>query len=161
MNLFTKQKQTRRLRELTYGYQGWGKGIVREFGSDIYTRGSEVKVHAMRETRVRSLGRDHPLEKEMATHSRILAWRTPWTEKPGGLQSMGSQRVGHDWATSLTYLLNQQGPTVYHRPCCSILCNNLNGEIIWKGIDTYICVTESLYCIPEMDTILLINQTPM
>ena len=53
-------------------------------------------MHAMRETRVRSLGRDDPLEKEMATHSRILAWRTPWTEKPGGLQSMGSQRVGHD-----------------------------------------------------------------
>ena len=51
---------------------------------------------AMWETRVRSLGREDPLEKEMATHSRILAWRTPWTEKPGGLQSMGSQRVGHE-----------------------------------------------------------------
>ena len=44
------------------------------------------------------------LEKEMATHSRILAWRTPWTEEPGGLQSVGSQRVGHDWATD-TYIL--------------------------------------------------------
>ena len=41
------------------------------------------------------------LEKEMATHSSILAWRTPWMEEPGGLQSTGSQRVGHDWATSL------------------------------------------------------------
>ena len=51
---------------------------------------------AMRETGVRSLGREDPLEKEMATHSSILAWRIPWTEKPGGLQSMGSQRVGHD-----------------------------------------------------------------
>ena len=50
----------------------------------------------MRETRVRSLGREDPLEKEMATHSNILAWRIPCTEKPGGLQSMGSQRVGHD-----------------------------------------------------------------
>ena len=48
------------------------------------------------ETRVRSLGWEDPLEKEMATHSGILAWRIPWTEEPGGLQSMGSQRVGHD-----------------------------------------------------------------
>ena len=51
---------------------------------------------AMQETRVRSLGWEDPLEKEMATHSSILAWRIPWTEDPGGLQSMGSQRVGHD-----------------------------------------------------------------
>ena len=48
-----------------------------------------------------SLGREDPLEKEMATHSSILAWRIPWTEEPGRLQSMGSQRVGHDWAISL------------------------------------------------------------
>ena len=48
-------------------------------------------VAPMRETRVRSLGRDDPLEKEMVTHSSILAWRIPWTEKPGRLQSMGSQ----------------------------------------------------------------------
>ena len=51
---------------------------------------------AMRETRVRFLGEEDPLEKEMATHSSILAWRIPWMEEPGGLQSMGSQRVGHD-----------------------------------------------------------------
>ena len=43
-----------------------------------------------------------PLEKEMATHSSILAWRIPWTKEPGGLQSTGSQRVGHDWETSLS-----------------------------------------------------------
>ena len=49
-----------------------------------------------RETRVQSLGQEDPLEEEMATHSRILAWRIPWTEEPGGLQSMGSLRVGHD-----------------------------------------------------------------
>ena len=58
---------------------------------------------AMQETWVRFLGWEDPLEKEMATHSSILAWRIPWTEKPGGLQSMGSQRVGHDRVTSLTY----------------------------------------------------------
>ena len=51
---------------------------------------------AMQETRVWSLGREDPLEEEMATHSRILAWRIPWTEEPGGLQSMGSQRVRHN-----------------------------------------------------------------
>ena len=48
------------------------------------------------EMQVRSLGQKDPLEKEMATHPSILAWRIPWTEEPGGLQSMGSQRVGHD-----------------------------------------------------------------
>jgi len=48
------------------------------------------------ETRVRSLGREDPLEEGMATHSSILAWRISWTEEPGGLQSIGSQRVGHD-----------------------------------------------------------------
>ena len=51
------------------------------------------------DTRVWSLGWEDPLEKGMATHSSILAWRIPWTEKPGGLQSMGLQRVGHDLAT--------------------------------------------------------------
>ena len=51
---------------------------------------------AMGETRIRSLGQEDPLEKEKATHFSILAWRIPWTEEPGGLQSMGSQRVGGD-----------------------------------------------------------------
>ena len=50
----------------------------------------------MQETWVQSLGQEDPLEKEMATHSSILAWRIPWTEEPSGLQSMGSQRVRHD-----------------------------------------------------------------
>ena len=51
---------------------------------------------AVQETQFRSLGWEDPLEKEMATHSCILAWKISWTEEPGGLQSMGSQRVGHD-----------------------------------------------------------------
>ena len=50
----------------------------------------------MQETRVRSLGREDTLEEEMATHSSTLAWKIPWTEEPGGLQSMGSQRADHD-----------------------------------------------------------------
>ena len=51
---------------------------------------------AAQETWVRTLGRENPLEKEMATNSSILAWRIPWKEEPGGLQSTGSQRVGHN-----------------------------------------------------------------
>ena len=57
----------------------------------------------MRETWVRAMGQEVPLEKEMVTHSSILAWKIPWTEEPGRLQSMGSQRVRHDWATSLHF----------------------------------------------------------
>ena len=54
------------------------------------------RVPVMQETHVRSLGREDPLEKETATNSSILAWGIPWIEEPGRLQSMGSQRVGHD-----------------------------------------------------------------
>ena len=54
----------------------------------------------VQEMRVQSLGRGDPLEKGMATHSSILAWRIPWTEEPGRLHSIGSQRAGHDWVTS-------------------------------------------------------------
>ena len=57
------------------------------------------RLPAMWETWVRSLGREDPLEKEMATHSSILAWRIPWTEEPGRLQSMGLQRVRHNLET--------------------------------------------------------------
>ena len=54
------------------------------------------RLPAMQETRAQSQGQEDPLEKEVATHSSTLAWKIPWTEKPGRLQSMGSQRVGHD-----------------------------------------------------------------
>ena len=65
------------------------------------------RLPTMQETWVWSLGRKDPLEKEMATHSSTLAWKIPWMEECGRLQSMGSQRVGHDWATSLhLYHLN-------------------------------------------------------
>ena len=53
-------------------------------------------LHAMQKTQVRALGQEDPLEKGMATHSSILAWRIPWTEEPGGLLSMASQRVEYD-----------------------------------------------------------------
>ena len=53
----------------------------------------------MQEMQVQSLGREDPLEEKMATHSSIVAWEIPWTEEPGELQSIGSQRTGHDLAT--------------------------------------------------------------
>ena len=59
---------------------------------------------AVWETRVQALGWEDPLEKEMATHSSTFAWKIPWTEEPSRLQSMGWQRVGHNWATSLQEL---------------------------------------------------------
>ena len=67
----------------------------------VFPSGSVVKnLPAMQETRVLSLGQEDPLEKEIATHSSFLAWEIPRTEKPGRLQSMGSQRIRHDRATS-------------------------------------------------------------
>ena len=63
---------------------------------------------AMQETWVLSLGQEDPLEKGMAAYCSILAWRIPWTEEPGGLQSMGLQRVGHNWATNTFHF--QQTP---------------------------------------------------
>ena len=77
------------------------QGLCRSY---IFPGGSDVKESACmgwEETPVWSLGQEDPLEKETATHSSILAWRIPWTEEPGGLQSMGSQRVEHDWAINI------------------------------------------------------------
>ena len=68
----------------------------------LWTQGASLvaqtvkRLPATQETWVLSLGREDPLEKAMATHSSTLAWKIPWTEEPGGLQSMGLQRVGHD-----------------------------------------------------------------
>ena len=78
----------------------------------------------MRETQVQSLGRKDPLEKEMVTHSSILAWRIPWTEKPGRLQSMGSQRVGNDWAISLHYNISSIS-VLSVQFSCSVVSNSL------------------------------------
>ena len=63
----------------------------------------EKNPSATQETWVLSLDQEDPLEKDMATHSNILAWEIPWTEEPGRLQSVGLQRAGHDWATEQSY----------------------------------------------------------
>ena len=83
----------------------------------------------MRETWVRSLGWEDPLEKEMATHSSTIAWKIPWTEEPGRLQSMGSQRVGHDWATSLSLSYNHC-PNIQENTIST--CVFLLSSILWK-----------------------------
>jgi len=73
---------------------------------------------AKQEMEVQSLGQEDPLEKEMATHSSILAWEIPWTEEPGGLQSMGSQRVGHNLAIEQQATIRKEppkNPTQIHR----------------------------------------------
>ena len=64
---------------------------------------SACQCRRWKKTKVQSLGREDPLEEEMATHSRILSWEVLWTEEPGGLLSVGSQRIGHDWAHSLSH----------------------------------------------------------
>ena len=79
----------------------WTSACTAQFGSSKHTWTSLVAqmvkcLPTMRETRVQYLGWEDALEKEMATHSSILAWKIPWTEEPGRLHSMGSQRVGHD-----------------------------------------------------------------
>ena len=68
------------------GY-GQGASLLAQMIKNLFT---------MQETRIESLGREDPLEKGMATHSSVLAWGIPWTEESGGLQTMGSHRVGHD-----------------------------------------------------------------
>ena len=83
---------------------------------------------AVQETQVQSLSWEDPLEKEMATHSSTLAWKIPWTEKPGGLQSMGLQRVGHDWVTSL-----RSGPA-FRLGCCHMWGPSQLGMSRWQKV---------------------------
>ena len=99
---------------------------------------------AMQETRVWFLGQEDPREKGMATHSSILAWRIPWTEEPGRLQSMGSQRVRHDWATFTTttnLLIPNSKPAclafLLWWPTVCFLCQH----VYFCFISKFICIT--------------------
>ena len=94
----------------------------------------------MREIRVWSLGRENPLEKEMATNSSILAWRIPWTEERGRLQSMGSQRLRHDWATSLSecacvHVCAQSCLTLCDPMNCSLLGSSVQGIFLARILE--------------------------
>ena len=75
------------------GYSQWSASPIAQWVK------SRPAMQGTQETQVWSLGQEDPLEKEMVTHSNMLAWRIPWTEEHGGLQSLGSQRVRHNWAT--------------------------------------------------------------
>ena len=83
----------------------------------------------MQETPVRSLGQEDPLEEGMATHSSILAWRIPWTEEPGGLRYMGSQRIRHDWSEHACTVHNYLGKfllaIIQKSDCRNIYCIDL------------------------------------
>ena len=96
----------------------------------------------MRETWVQSLGWEDPLEKEMAIHSSILAWRIPWTKEPGGLQSTGSQKVGQDWVTSLSLWTEaHQAPLSmgFSRQECWIGCHAvLQGIFLTQGANPHL-----------------------
>ena len=99
------------------------------------------RLPAVWETWVLSLGWEDPLEKEMATHPSILAWRIPWMEEPGGLQSTGLQRVRHNWATSLSvYVLSMWSVmsyslwpqwTIDHQDPLSMICPR---QEYWSGL---------------------------
>ena len=107
------------MRFLHFELQHWASLVV-QFAKNL---------PAMQETWVPSLGWEDPLEKGMATHSSILAWRIPWTEEPGGLQTMGSQRVGHDWAT-FTF-------TLFHGCSTRSLPRSQNGLSIFCASNTF------------------------
>ena len=109
--------------------------ICRDYLSTVipwWLRGQRVP--AMRETWDQSLGREDPQEKEMPTHSSILAWRIPWMEEPGGLQSMGLQRVGYDWGgwtlTGYSQHLTWCGCCVNN--CCHMENSSLVSGAFWN-----------------------------
>jgi len=81
---------------------------------------------AMQEIQVQPLGPEEPLEEGMASHSSILAWRIPWAEEPGGLQSLGSQRVEHDWVTKHTHTHTH---THTHRHRIFFIHSSTNGHL--------------------------------
>ena len=91
----------------------------------------------MWETQVRSLGREDLLEKEMAPHSSTIAWKIPWEEEPGRLQSMGLQRVGHDWATSLHFIPEWSSGFPYCLQFKSEFCNK--DFMIWATVSSQSC----------------------
>ena len=103
----------------------WGHACYKSGASLVAQRVKHLP--AMWDTGVRSLGPEDPLEKEITIHSSILAWRIPWTEEPGRLQSTASQRVRHDWATSLSLsLATNQSKWVEVAQSCPTLCDPID-----------------------------------
>ena len=114
--------------------QGTLKSLLQHHSITAYSGASPMaqmvkNLPAMQETQVQSLGREDPLEKGMAARSKILAWRTQWTEEPGRLQSTKSQRVGHHYVTNAhTHsLLRGGGP----KPSRIVPCNMVITSHLW------------------------------
>ena len=102
--------------------------VIQTVISGAFLEGGALMVKnppAMQETQVRSLCQEDPLEKAMATYSSILAWRMPWTEEPGGLQSMRSQRVRDNWRTSTSTFF----------PVAKALGYQYRGSWVWSLIE--------------------------
>ena len=116
------------------------------------------KALEMRETQVQSLGWEDPLEKEMETHSSTLAWKIPWMEEPGRLQSMGLQRVRHDWATSLHFTRFRAHPNPMWpylnliRPVKVLFLNKVTvtESHFWQHWIGASCVAQSVKHLPAM-----------
>ena len=118
----------------------------------------------MQETQVQALGWEDPLEKEMAIHSSTIAWKIPWTEEPGRLQSMGSQRVGHNWATSLSLSLYH-----YHRKLnkwswqesvqvnCSAVPNSVTPRAVAQEASLFITNSQSLLKLMSVKSVMPSN----
>ena len=113
----------------------------------------------MQETWFLSLSKEDPLEKEMVIHSSTISWKIPWTEVPGRLQSMGSQRVGHDWMTSLSLSLSrlvQWFVWASHRVrfvlieilfvCLFFLWLARPSEVVTLSADDWVCFVLFLFC---------------
>ena len=113
---------------------GEGIGYPRQYSWDSLVAQMVKNPLSMQETWVQHLGWEDPLEEGMATHSSILAWRSPWTEAPRGLQSTGLQRVGHDWATAHTN--TKRGGTL-NKAFSVTLCNDIHSKkgCQWKSIN--------------------------
>ena len=114
------------------------------------------RLSTMWKTRVQSLGWEDLLEKEMATHSSILAWKIPWTEEPGRLQYMGSQRVGHDWETSLSFQGEEESANELNPGLCGNIevYDGVGGKESQDGGDICIHIADSRCCAAETNTIL-------
>ena len=104
----------------------------RDFPSGTSVKELACQCKFMPETRVQSLGREDPLKEGMATHSSILAWRLPWTEEPGGLSPMESQRVRHDWSDLASMHANPRIRALSEKVRGDLRLRRLKGEATWR-----------------------------